>query len=314
MDTQPTNSATELLRVRTWDDYIGQASLKRKLGMRIKASIIDNRRMDHILFAAGPGFGKTSLAGIVANSLGIEYFELKMPIPERQFMRIVQRARAAGRALVLLDEIHSAPNKFQEMLLPAIEDGYLQNAAGKAISVEGITFVGATTEPQKLIKPLIDRFKVTPHFEEYTDDELGHILHGMCGRLGVQLPMEHAMTLAPAAAFTPRIAGDLAVAARDLQTLGEEVCPETILDLADLDPDGLAPKHLAYLRTLDELGGVSGFKNIANMLQYPTAVIEEIERLLIRRHMLELDKTGRCITAEGMTKIGISATQLRSVS
>lgn len=303
----PTNDDIETtsdeLRVRSWDEYVGQEALKANLDKRIRASKITGRPLDHILLAAPPGYGKTSLAGCIAGQIGAEYWFVKMPVTTKEFAVMLEAMPRP--ALFLLDEIHSATKAMQEALLPVIEEGFFQNKVGRIIPTEGITFVAATTEPAKLIKPLVDRFRLKPHFVDYTDEELGQIITTMGRRIGVNLDPTVVQQIAPAAAFTPRLAGALVTAARDLEAIGDEVTAESILDLTGLDPDGLTHGHIAYLKALDSLEGISGSRNLCSVLQASAPQLEDLERLLIRRKLITLESQGRTITGAGMTKIGV---------
>lgn len=305
---------TDPLRVMTWDDYVGQTKMKEMLEKRILASVITQRPLDHFFLGAPPGYGKTSLCGVIADRLGVPFYSLKMTpsMKERDFHRAIMAVERP--CLYLLDEIHAANKAVQELLLPMTDaaEGYIQNRAGKRESVEGITFALATTEPHRVNKALLTRFKVKPHFDDYTDEELAKILYGMAQRMEVPMTGAMAQQLAPACAFTPRIAGSVATAAHVLHAIGEELTPASILELAGFDADGLSPEHLDYLRALDDLGGVAGIKNIVMMLQLPLPHVEDLERLLVKRNFVTLESTGRRITGGGMRKIGIQPLHTRS--
>src|SRR5690606_23774424 len=142
-----------------------------RLEIHINAAVAQERPLDHMLLCAPPGFGKSSLAAIVAHRLfDTPFMSLKMPIAEREFCRVL---REFGGGIVLLDEIHAAPKLFQELLLTALEDGVLRPRNGAEEDVRHCTFIAATTEQRGVIKPLQDRFMLKPRFEEYSDDEMG---------------------------------------------------------------------------------------------------------------------------------------------
>jgi Holliday junction DNA helicase RuvB len=290
----------EKLRVTSWDDYIGQVKMKHQLQVTLDARLTDCKPLDHILFSGPPGFGKTTLARIVANVLGDPFHSFKMPIREKDFVNFLRRFRTG---VLLLDEIHAAPKAFQELLLTALEDGYIQTSTGRRIDVREITFVGATTEPQKVITPLWDRFLIKPVFEDYTEAEMLQILTDMGDRLDVAWLPEVREGLARAAAGTPRVAGSLVRAAKDLQITNRDVTVEAVLELAGVDEDGLTDRHLQYLRTLDSLGGTTGARNMVSMLQLPLTVIEDLERLLVQREFIEYTPTGRSLLDAGWAKL-----------
>lgn len=307
-------SVGEELRVRTWEEYVGQIAMKENLTKRIKASYITGKPFDHMFLSAPPGYGKTSLCGIIALQLGLHFHQAKMTpsMKEREFSRLVLSLQRP--CLFLIDEVHAAPRAVQELMMPMIDEGILQNKAGKVEPVEGIVFALATTEPQRCNKAMLSRIRIQPHFVDYSDEELAEIILGMARRIDVPITGALARELAPAAAFTPRIAGSLVTAARDIDAIGDPLTAENILTLAEFDPDGLSHHHLDYLRALDDLGGQSGIKNIAMMLQYPLTHIEDLERLLIKRNFITLEPVGRTITGHGMRKIGIDASKIRRTS
>jgi holliday junction DNA helicase RuvB len=290
----------QLVRAQSLDDYIGQGNLKRRLRVHIEAAIAEERELDHMLFVAPPGSGKTTLAGLIARELKDPFHTIRMPVKEKDFLYFCMEWQGG---ILLLDEIHMAPKAFQLLLYNAIEDGFIQAQSGRQIDVRHITFIAATTEPQGVERPLWDRFLVKPEWEEYTDQEMGQIVAGMARRAGVSMPAAVAEGLSRAAGGTPRIAGQLVVACRALMATGVTPTVAAILDLAELDIDGLSSRHLSYLRCLDELGGVAGLSTLCSMLQLSQPVIEGIERLLIARGFLRKDPSGRMITQQGRAKV-----------
>lgn len=299
--TNPTGTSTgERVRAHSWDDYVGQPALKRRMRVHIEAAVKEDRELDHVLLVAPPGAGKTTLAALIASELGDRFHSFKMPIKEKDFVRFCQQWKGG---VLLLDEIHAAPKAFQELLLTAVEDGYLQMSTGRQVSVRHITFIAATTEPEKVIAPLWDRFLIKPQWAPYSDDEMGQIVCGMAERAGVDMPIEVAHGLARATGGTPRVAESLIVACRSLRAIGAEPTVSAILELAEMDEDGLSSRHVAYLRSLAELGGTAGLSSIGSMLQLPQTVIEDLERLLIRRSFLRKDGNGRHLCEGGWAKV-----------
>jgi holliday junction DNA helicase RuvB len=293
-------STSEKVRARRWNEYIGQARLKSRLMIHIRAAIAENRELDHMLLVAPPGAGKSTLAELIAQELRDPFHSIQMPVKERDFLYFVMDWPGG---VLLLDEIHSAPKGFQELLLGGVQDGMIQAASGRKVDVRHITFIAATTEPEAIIKPLWDRFLIKPQWEPYSDDEMGEIVAGMASRAGVAMPPDVARGLARAAGGTPRIAGSLVVACRSLIAVGETPTVSSILDLAEMDIDGLTSRHMAYLRSLAELGGVAGLSSLCSMMQLSQSVVEDLERLLIQRNFIRKDTSGRNLTEQGRQKV-----------
>jgi Holliday junction DNA helicase RuvB len=300
MENNTQVSTGELVRARNWSDYVGQEQLKSRLLTHIGAAAKADRTLDHMLLVAPPGAGKTTLAALIADELCDPFYSIMMPMDLKEFTYFCADWRGG---IVLLDEIHRASTAFQEAMLSALDDGELALTSGSKVSVRHITFIGATTEPQNIIKPLWDRFLVKPRWDDYSDEEMGGIVAGMARRAGVAMPDDVAQGLARATGGTPRIAGSLVVACRDLLETDQDASVDSILSLAGIDRDGLSERHIDYLKALKELGGVSGLKNLCTLMQYSAAVLEELERLLLHRGFVRLERSGRTITSAGMSKL-----------
>jgi holliday junction DNA helicase RuvB len=302
--TATSASLNEIPPIADWSEYRGQEQLKNRLMVHARAALTQGRMLDDMLFVAPPGAGKTTLATLLATEVKDPFHLFMMPTDPQEFCRFCRRWEGG---IILLDEIHSAPNKFQELLYPAIgqENKMLHPPSGAAVDVNHITFIAATTEPHKVLAPLYGRFKLKPRWDDYSVEEMTQIVADAAKRIGMALPAGVAEGLAGATGGTPRLAGALVAAARDLSVIGNEVTVQSVLDLVGIDEDGLTQGHVDYLKTLDTLNGTSGLKNICTLLQLSTAAVEEVERQLLQQGFITVERHGRCLTELGERKVGI---------
>lgn len=302
--------AGDILRARRLDEYVGQRKLKERLGIHIRAAIAQERMLDHVLLTGSPGYGKTSLAQIIADELGDEFAAITMPMKPAALASFLRQWRGG---VLLIDEIHRASDSQQEDLLSLLEDGVFRTSNGRKIVVPHLTVVGATTEPENIIPPLYDRFVIKPTFEEYTDGDMGCIVVSMGNKVDIDFDAETAVRLGQAAGGTPRNARHLVLAARDLATSGEMPTVEDILQLCGTEPDGLTVEHLKYLETLSDLGGQGGLNVLSSMLRLHQRILMELERLLVHHGLILFGTTGRELTQKGFNRIRKSAPPLRRV-
>jgi Holliday junction DNA helicase RuvB len=213
--------------------------------------------------------------------------------------------------VLLLDEIHRLSQSGQEDLLPVLEEGYFSTPSGSRIAVHWTTVIGATTEPEKVIKPLYDRFVHRPSLVDYDPSELALITKGMAAKLELDLPDDLCEQLGSATGGTPRNARSLVMAARDLQQIGRPVTFEAILDLAGMEKDGLNVSQVEYLRVLNGLGGKAGLTTMGAMMRLHPSVITDLERLLLKLRLIQYTAGGRELTNAGYEKANGAPTPIR---
>lgn len=297
------------LKARTWDDYFGQEALKTRLDVSIRAAKSRNRALDHVFLDGNAGCGKSTLAGIIADTMGIPLHEFTMPV-KRAVMERFLKQWGSQFGVVLLDEIHRASKSEQEDLLTLLEDGYWSTTRGIRIPVRNMTVVAATTQPEKLDSALLSRFPIRPStgavFSAYSPEEMHDIVLNMCDSAGLyeigenMIPDETICKIATAAGGVPRCARDLVFAASDFLEANDRL-PSTdeILTLCHVDENGLTFSHSQYLLCLRQLGGQAGLSLLSSMLRYHPSVINELERLLINIDLITLEDKGRTLTNKG---------------
>lgn len=282
------------LRPLSWEDYIGQDKLKKRLRVAMSGAQQRDAALDHTLFIAPPGYGKTALVSLIAQEMVDELHVLVMPVKQK----VLQKTLLEKPGIIFLDELHRLPKKDQEVLLyPMEEDREVHFANGNVLKIpHGFTIIGATTELKPIIEPLRDRFIWKPKFEIYTDEDMTKIVYNMARSVGIRdMPQAHAEALGAASAGVPRQARTLVFMARDLGTTD----PKRVLHMADITSDGLTADHLEYLVKLDHLGQIAGIDVLANFTGQPKDVIVQLEKLLLRKKMIEYSQKGRVLTTRG---------------
>lgn len=286
------------MRPSHWEEFVGQERLKHELNTRVEAAVIDVRPLDHVFLYGPSGMGKTTLAHILAARLGEQLTVVQMPVQVAYLERVLRRFQ---NGILFLDEIHALNRAGQEFLLPLIAThpgSYVQNKYGRKTSVGWITVVAATTERDKVIGPLYNRFSIRPEIDPYSDDEMGQIVEQMALKVDLQLDQATALALGKAAGGVPRNARTLVLATRDMTAVNNQPpTVEQVLEFCRVTPDGLASEHLRYLHTIDALGGLAGKGTLESSLQLPTTALRVIERELHVRGYIEYTPRGRELTS-----------------
>lgn len=290
----------DTLRPSSIDEFVGQKKLLNRLTTHIEAAVAERRPLEHTLLAGHPGFGKTTLAHIISDLLDDPLETLTMPVSEKTLQGVV----SSHDGVLLLDEVHATPKALQEVLQPLLEFGYMQTKSGYRVEAGFLTIIGATTEPEHVIPPLYDRFKIKPVFEDYSEDEMALIVLNMATKADLGIDEDDAIVLGRATGGTPRNAGQFVLAGRALQVTSGKVPTATeILEFCDVDPQGLDRQHYRYLETLAKFGGTRGLTQVANVMRLNPQVCMDLERLLFKHGLINYGTTGRELTKAGHDKV-----------
>ena len=316
----PEDSAEGSLRPKTLDEYIGQEKAKTNLSVFINAAKMRGESLDHVLLHGPPGLGKTTLAGIIANEMGVNMRITSGPAIEKPGDLVAMLTNLNEGDILFVDEIHRLNRAYEEILYPAMEDYAIDIILGKGPSANSLhldlphfTLIGATTRSGQLTAPLRDRFGVSLRLELYTPQELQRIVVRSAGILNVPIEPDGAYEIASRSRGTPRIANRLLRRVRDYaQVKADGVISRAVADEAlsklEVDKLGLDALDRRMLRSIIEFynGGPVGLETLAATINEESVTLEDVyEPYLLQRGFLTRTPRGRCVTRKAYEHLGI---------
>lgn len=316
----PEDTGEGSLRPRLLREYIGQEKAKDNLQVFIDAARMRAEPLDHVLLYGPPGLGKTTMAAVIANEMGVNMRITSGPTIEKAGDLAALLTNLQENDILFVDEIHRLNRAVEEILYPAMEDYAIDIIIGKGPSANSIrldlpkfTLIGATTRAGQLTAPLRDRFGVNLRLELYTPEELQRIVERSAGILGIEIDGDGAREIASRSRGTPRIANRLLKRVRDYAqvradgVITRDVANDALLRL-EVDQLGLDATDRRMLRSIIDLyhGGPVGLDTLAATIGEESVTLEDVyEPYLLQQGFLIRTPRGRCVTRKAYEHLGL---------